>query len=147
MITARITFYGACRDAIEFYKEVFHAKVVKQTLFKDNADMFPMGLSEDMEDLVYYALLQVTDEQGTSYICVEDTPALVFTGKADYQGCQFNSIFDVEVGSDAEVERIYDAFVGDGAKCNVPLCEKGNYSKYASFIDRFGVCWNVYCEK
>ncbi len=147
MVAARLTFFGACREAVDFYCKVFRGKVTKKSYFCDNLSQFPMGLSEEAENLLYSACLQIPDAKENSYICMGDSPVLAFSGSQEMQGCKDNVVFDVELSSVTEVERIYHEFVNDGAKLNIALCTKDNYRSYASFIDRFGVCWNVYCEK
>ena len=146
MIATRLTFYGACKNAIDFYCNVFNGKVIRQSLFQDNINQFPMGVSEETKELVYYALLQVMDDNGSGYISMSDSPVLAFTGRPENQGCRDNVVLDVELNSALSVEQVYEKFMKDGAKCNIALCTNENYSKYASFIDKYGICWNVYCK-
>ncbi len=146
MIAARLTFYGACREAVDFYCKVFKGNIVKKTLFEDHLDQFPMGLSDEAKGFFYFVSLQIPDEKGGNYINMGDSPVLAFMERQENQKCRDNVIFDIKLSSDSEVERIYKAFMDDGAKCNIVLCTKDSYSRYTSFIDRFGVCWNVYCE-
>lgn len=146
MIAARLTFWGACGDAADFYCRTFGGEVVEKTFFGERADQFPMGLSQEAQGYLYSVSLRVADESGEDYISMGDSPVLAFSGKQENSGCRDNIVFDVALRSPAEVERIYGAFMQDGAKCNIALCEKDGYCRYASFIDRFGVCWNVFCR-
>lgn len=147
MIAARLTFLGACRDAADFYCQVFHGDLILKTLFQDHSDQFPMGLSGDAGNFIYSAIVRITDENGRSYISMGDSPVIAFSGRQGDGRCRDNVVFDVNVSSPSEVERIYDAFIHDGARCNIALCTRKGYRKYASFIDRFGICWNVFCPE
>lgn len=147
MIAARLTFFGACKDAADFYCKVFHGELTLKTLFQDHSDQFPMGLSGDARNFVYSVNVRITDENGDSYISMGDSPVIAFSGRQGNGGCRDNVVFDVNVCSPLEVERIYEAFSHDGAKCNIALCTREGYSRYASFIDRFGICWNVFCPE
>ena len=147
MIAARITFYGACRDAVDFYSRVFHAAVEDESLFEDHQNQFPMGLSVGAGKLIFYVRLRIPDEEGDACIIMGDSPILALPGNMERSGCKDNIIFDMKLHSATETERIYNAFMEDGAKCNIPLCSREEYSKYGSFIDRFGICWNLYCMR
>ncbi len=106
-----------------------------------------MELPENAQNFVYSAKVKITDKDGDSYIGMGDSPVIAFSGKQGNGGCRDNVVFDVIVYSPSEVERIYDAFIDDGAKCNIALCTGKGYDRYASFIDRFGICWNVFCPE
>lgn len=41
MIAARITFFGACKDAVDFYGKVFQATAENKSLFRDHHGRFP----------------------------------------------------------------------------------------------------------
>ena len=147
MIAARLTFLGACGEAADFYSRVFRGELAQKTLFRDHSEEFPMGLSETAQNFVYFAVVKITDKDGDSYISMGDSPVAAFSGKQGNGGCRDNVVFDVDVYAPSEVERIYEAFLSDGAKCNIALCTRKGYGRYASFIDRFGICWNVFCPE
>lgn len=47
----------------------------------------------------------------------------------------------IEFESPGDVKRVYDAFINDGAKIDMPICELPWSPCAASVIDRFGVWW------
>jgi len=144
MIAVKLTFWGMCDEAASFYARVFQGKLLEKSLFEENSGKFFEGLSEETKMLVYSATLLVPDKNGDFYIKMGDAPALAFSEVVEKGGCRDHAIFDVELESVPKVEQIYKAFMEDGARCNIPLCIKDDYERYGSFIDRFGVCWNVY---
>lgn len=146
MIAARLTFFGACSEAADFYCKVFGGEIVEKIYFGEQTDQFPIDLSQETCRYIYSISLRVVDESGKSYINMGDSPVLAFAESQGNQGCRDNIVFDMSLGSVEEVDRIYNTFIQDGAKCNIALCEKDGYGRYASFIDRFGVCWNIFSK-
>lgn len=145
MIAVKLTFFGTCKEALEFYTNVFGGEIIEKKIFGEYAEQFPTDLSETAKNYIYSAMLRVPDSNGASYINMGDSPVIVFCEDSGNKGCHDNIIMDVKLDSVNDVERIFENFSQDSAKCNIALCEKDGYEKYASFIDRFGVCWNVFC--
>lgn len=145
MIAVKLTFFGSCREALEFYANVFRGEIIEEKIFGEYVGQFPADLSETVKNYIYSATLRVPDNSGASYINMGDSPVVVFCEDPGSTGCHDNVIMDVKLDSVSDVERIFEKFTQDSAKCNIALCEKDGYKKYASFIDKFGVCWNVFC--
>lgn len=145
MIAVKLTFFGSCREALEFYANVFRGEIIEEKIFGEYVGQFPADLSENVKNYIYSATLRVPDNSGASYINMGDSPVVVFCEDQGSTGCHDNVIMDVKLDSVSDVERIFEKFTQDSAKCNSALCEKDGYEKYASFIDKFGVCWNVFC--
>ena len=145
MIAIKLTFFCSCREALEFYANVFRGEIIEEKIFGEYVGQFPADLSETVKNYIYSATLRVPDNSGASYINMGDSPVVVFCEDPGSTGCHDNAIMDVKLDSVSDVERIFEKFTQDSAKCNIALCEKDGYEKYASFIDKFGVCWNVFC--
>ena len=58
-------------------------------------------------------------------------------------GNKDNVVFEVSDLSSEEIQHIYSSFMQDKAVANIPLGPRPDNQLYTSFIDRFGVCWNL----
>jgi len=118
-ITPTITCKGA-RKAIDFYKEVFHAKV--------NAVMEGPG------GLIGHADLTI----GDSHLMLNDE----FPGMAvapDPSGCSSNSLY---IYTD-NVDAMYDRAVKAGCKVEMPLSDQFWGDRYGKVRDPFGHVWGL----
>ena len=146
MIATRLTLMGKCKEAMDMYCKLLKAELVDVSLFAEHKEQFPVELGDNRKDLIYSAKIKFTYGEQVSYIHMADSPVLAFTDDVRKQGCRDNITFDMELKSSCEVEEIYYAFMECGAKNNVSLQARDGYGMYCSFIDQFGVCWNLYCS-
>lgn len=125
-------FDGRCEEAIEFYKSALGAKVEMLLRMKDSPEQPPPGtVPPGSENKVMHAALRI----GDSIVLASDGQC---SGKAKFDG--FNLTLDV--GSDAEVERLFNA-LNNGGTVRMPLTRTFFASKFGMVQDRFGVGWIV----
>lgn len=141
-VACKVTFYGLCSEAINFYKDIFDCEIAGIEYFKDHAEQFPMGLSDSTQDLIYGAELVFTDDDCRTKICVGDSPVMVFENRKQMAGCKDNITFEVFLDSKADVRRVYNEFLKHNSKINIPL-QDSEIKCYASLIDIYGICWNI----
>ena len=134
MISTKLTFYGACKEALEFYRQLFDGEITKEETFKNRIEAFPMGLDVKYENLIFSAELRILQGNDTCYISIGASGA-----------CKDNVAFDIILENAAEIQNIYDKLMENGGKSNVPLGETKEYTLFGSMIDKFGVCWTLYC--
>lgn len=144
MISAKLTFYGLCRDALMFYKDIFQGEIVSLKTFEEEKEQFPQGVDSSCSQYIYSAEIKITHGDDTSYISMGDSPIITFTGLDGSLACRDNVAFDVKLAEEEESVRIFNGFLNDGAKTNVPLKKTDTYSLFGSLIDRYGVCWSLF---
>jgi len=127
-----INFNGNCREAVEFYAEVFETEAPKIMLFGDMPpdDAFP--LTEETKKLVMHTEIKVKG----SNIMFSDVPA-------DMPFIAGNNISLVLRSSDMEeIKAIFNQLMADG---NVMMeLQETFWSKcYGFVIDKFGIGWQL----
>ena len=142
IIAPHITCGGTCARAIAFYESVFPIESKSITTLGDSplAAMFPV--TPENESFVYHASLRFAC--GTT-ITMGDSITLLLT--PDNPGFYMQPIYDIYGLTVFEINSIYTQFMDIGSVANAQLGPKDEYALFASFIDPFGVCWNLYCDK
>ncbi|MTI49945.1 MAG: hypothetical protein FH761_19105 [Firmicutes bacterium] len=144
-ISSRITFFGNCREAIEFYKEVFEIENVNVETFEDSKEMSNMQLSEDEKRLIFRSELKIKDKESYFSIIMADSPVLAFNkGYIGNKNNVDNITFEVSCITREQIKEIYEKLSAEG-KINISLQTKNSYKLFGSLIDKYGVCWNLYC--
>jgi PhnB protein len=131
-IAIYLTFNGNCKEAMNYYGEIFQADIAWQKTYSDSPEKSP----EDMKDLIMHTELPVTD--GLSLM-----------------GCDFHSGKHKEgyvVGNNVEIvltpktkadaDRVFDALSHGGA-VGMPLQDMFWGSYFGTCKDKFGVKWMI----
>lgn len=144
-ISSRVTFWGNCRKAIEFYKDVFQIESVEIKTFEDASELLHIQLSEDDKKLIYTAELKIESDEHCFSIIMGDSPAVIFSKEHIGNKNNLDNItFEISCITKEQIKIIYEKLSAEG-KTNMALQKKDSYELYGSVIDKHGVCWNLCC--
>ena len=120
-------FNGNCKEAIEYYKEIFNGSLEIMTV-KDTAYESQFA----SENSILHAVL--TSKDGIA-IMSSDTMIghKVEFGSSNYIVINFES--------EEEIDRVYSLFSKDAIKIREELHKAFWGAKYAALVDKFGICW------
>lgn len=139
-IAPNVTFYGCCKEAVEFYSRVFSVESKTIILFRELQGPFSSWINPQNENLVYSALLKF---RGGTTIAFKDSLSMIYQDDGSKGKNKDNIIFEAADLTKEEIQHIYSAFMQDGALTNIALGPRPDNQLYASLIDRFGICWNL----
>ncbi|MCI4661743.1 MAG: VOC family protein [Neomegalonema sp.] len=127
-----LSFDGNCKEAFEFYSDLFDAP---------NPILFPFGETPDAADMplhwhdkIAHACLM---KDGKSILMGGDPPA------PHYKTPQGFNVH-VDLPSVAEVERVF-ADLSEGGSVAMPVQQTFYAKAYALVTDRFGTPWGLIC--
>lgn len=132
-LTTSVSFDGRCEAAFEFYAAQLGGAI--EYLLRWGQSPMVADVSSDWHDKILYARLAL----GPTDLVGADIPPQDFKPP---QG------FSVLLGVDTidEAERIFDA-LADGGAVKMPLEERFWSARYGVVVDRFGIPWDVNCER
>jgi PhnB protein len=125
-----LSFNGNCAQAFNFYAELFGGKIHALMTFGDSPMAAQCGA--DAKALIMHGCVEVLGHQLMGTDATPDHP---------YQGVTGHHIV-VDVGSDDEAQRIFDALAA-GGRIDMPLAETFWARRYGMLVDRFGIAWMV----
>ncbi len=134
-IEAYLSFDGNTRDALNFYKDVFHGAITGVMEWKDippdeSAD--PSDIPDMPDDAIMNSAIRI----GDTTVMMSDNP---FMNTAFGDSVTLNwSHSDV-----AEVKRVWQAFVDAGAEVIMPIEETFFAPLFGQLKDQFGVHWQI----
>jgi PhnB protein len=120
-------FNGNCREAIEYYRDIFNGNVELLMTAKGKfATEFPSENSILHSVLTFYngMIIMASDTR----IGLEST-----IGN--------NNFIVINFESEEEIDRVYALFAKDAINIREKLNKVFWGAKYAEFIDKFGICW------
>lgn len=125
-----INFNGNCREAVEFYAEVFGAEKPKVMTFGEMPQDPKYPLPEEAKDLLGYAQVSIQD---FILMCSDIMPGTPFV--------QGNNI-TITIGSKdiGMIEALFNK-MKEGGTVTMELQETFWSKKYGMLTDRFGVPW------
>nr|WP_295971314.1 VOC family protein [uncultured Bacillus sp.] len=129
-IEAYINFNGNCREAVEYYAQVFGTDKPQIMAFGDGPQDPSFQLPEEAKHLVMHAELIING----SRVMFSDT----FPGTPFIQGNNFSLTFlskDV-----AEIQSVFDK-LKEGGSVEMELQETFWSKYYGMLIDKFGIQW------
>lgn len=133
-VTPNFHMSGNCKEAIQLYKKAFGARI--QSIYC-NSDANPQDYQarQEEEDFVYHAEINICGQR----ILMTDDLA-VFPPKGNTLSLAIT--FDTA----DEVRKVFQVFSG---KCQVisPIQSTTYSSCFVSFVDRFGVRWELMTEQ
>lgn len=129
-VNVYINFNGNCREAVEYYAQVFGIEQPNIMSFGDTPPDPAFPLPEEAKDLVMHARLPISG----SHVMFSD----VFPGMPFVAG---NNISLAIVSKDInEVKSLFDK-LKEGGKVGMELQETFWSKCYGSVVDQFGIEW------
>jgi PhnB protein len=129
-INVYLNFNGNCREAVEFYAEVFNAETAMMMTFGESPADPSYPLPEEAKSLIMHARLEVYG----SAIMFSDT----FPGMPFIQGN--NISLSIVTASMEEITKVFGK-LQEGGKVMMELQETFWSKCYGSLTDKFGVQW------
>lgn len=121
-----IHFDGNCREAIAFYVETLGATLVESSTYGEAPGS---QAPEGERDWIIYAKLMIGDR-----------PLMMSDAPSQFQEARQGFNISIDVGSEAEAERIYAA-LKEGGIVRMELQETFFARRFAMVTDRFGTPW------
>ncbi|ARK29759.1 VOC family protein [Halalkalibacter krulwichiae] len=131
-IDVYINFNGNCREAVEFYADVFGTEKPQFMTFKDAPPNPEYPLPEEANDLIMHTRLMING----STVMFSD----VFPGSPFIQG---NNISLTVVHEDQATIQSYFNKLKEGGKVGMELQETFWSKCYGSVRDQYGVEWQL----
>lgn len=125
-------FPGNCREAMEFYKNVFGGELSMQT-FGDVPDSVPGGLTEENKDKVMHASLEGGD---IKLMASDGSKASAKSAKVD---------LSLGGTDESRLREIFTA-LSEGGEVNQELTKMFWGDTFGSLVDKYGVSWMVNIE-
>jgi PhnB protein len=129
-IEAYLNFNGNCREAVEFYAEVFGTEKPQIMTFGENPPDPEFQLPEEAKNLVMHARLEI---QGSRLMFSDTFPGMPFI--------LGNNITLALVSEDIDEMKSLFHKLGEGGKVSMELQETFWSKCYGSLTDKFGVLW------
>ncbi len=132
VVTVYINFNGNCREAVEFYAEVFNTEKQEIMTFAEMPPDPEFEVPEEARDLVLHTSLDIN---GSTIMFSDILPDTTFiTGN--------NISLTVMTTSVEETEKLFDR-LKEGGNVEMEL-EETFWSKcYGSLTDKFGIVWQL----
>ena len=129
LVQPYLFFEGRCDEALEFYRKVLGAEVIRLMRYKDSPEpaMCPSGA----ENKVMHAAVQI---RGTTVMASDGH----CKGAPSFQGFSLS----IEAKDEADAKRLFDA-LSDGGQVQMPLGKTFFASSFGMVADKFGVGWMV----
>lgn len=134
MVTPYLVFCGNCKDALEFYQNVFKCEAGTSIPY---GEYVPEGISmppENLHDWVLHAEMQIC---GTKFWFADEVSSPARDGMVR---------LTVTVPDAKTAQDIYDALCVNGV-ITLPPTETFYSTFHAALTDKFGVGWNIVAEE
>ena len=131
-----LDFDGNCREAVDFYKEVFKVEGQPIMTYGEGPSDPENPLPEELKDRIMHTYLSL---QGMSLMFSDIWPGMEFVVG--------NNVSIIVVEKDMEeIKRLYEG-LKEGGQVKMELQETFWSKGYASIVDKFGVCWQLSHEE
>ncbi len=134
-VNVYLNFNGNCREAAEFYAEVFGTEKPQIMTFGESPPNPEYPLPEEAKDLVMHTRLNING----SNVMFSDT----FPGMSFIQGNNISLAFVSE--NEDEVKSVFDK-LKKGGKVGMELQETFWSKCYGQITDQFGIEWQLNVE-
>lgn len=135
MIAPYLTFYGNCKEALEFYQGVFKCT---PRMSQPYGDYIPEGLTEvppHLKEWVLHAELEIGE---TVVWFADEAVEPAVTGN--------NVKLVMTTETKKEAERIFNS-LNDDARVILPPTQTFYSSFHAEIIDKYGIIWNIVAKE
>lgn len=129
-IDVYINFNGNCREAVEYYAQVFETEKPKFMTFGETPSHPDYPLPEEAKQLIMHTRLNISG----SNVMFSD----VFPGMPFVEGNNITLAFVTD--NKEEIRKSFDK-LKDGGKVEMELQETFWSKYYGSLIDKFGIHW------
>ncbi len=134
-VNVYLNFNGNCREAVEFYADVFGTEKPQIMTFGDSSPNPEYPLPEEAKNLVMHSRLNISG----STVMFSDT----FPGSPFVLG---NNITLAIVSKNEEEIKSFFHKLKEGGKVNMELQETFWCKCYGQLTDKFGIEWQLNCE-
>lgn len=134
-IEAYLNFDGNCREAVEFYAEVFETGTPQIMTFSDGPQNPDYPVPEEAKHLVMHANIIVS---GSRLMFSDVFPGMPFT--------QGNNISLTVLSKDENELKVWFNKLKEGGKVNMELQETFWSKCYGNLTDKFGIDWQLSME-
>ncbi|MEL7649496.1 MAG: VOC family protein [Sedimentibacter sp.] len=129
-VSVYLIFDGNCREAVDFYADVFNAEKKEVMFFKDAPQRPGEELPEDAKNRVMHTYLEIS---GMKFMFSDTFPGTPFsTG---------NNVSIAVVENDMDKIRSYFNKMKEGGTVDMDLQETFWSKLYGSVTDKFGIPW------
>ncbi|TFE30087.1 VOC family protein [Cohnella luojiensis] len=129
-VDAYLNFNGNCREAVEYYAQVFETEIMMLTTFGDAPPHPDYPLPEEAKHLIMHARLNI---QGSNVMFSDVFPGMPFV--------QGNNISLSIVSKNLEEVKSYFHKLKEGGKIGMELQETFWSKCYGSLTDKLGIEW------
>lgn len=131
-IEVYLYFNGNCREAVEYYSEVFDSGTPRIMAYGETPENPEQPMSDEMKQRVMHATLNIEG----SHVMFSDVPS-------DYPFTVGNNVSLTVVTRDADrIQRLYDKLKPDSV-IKMELQETFWSKSYAMLTDKFGIEWQL----
>lgn len=134
--TPYLYFYDECNDALQYYVDIFGAKILEIATFEDVEFME----DESRKNCIAYASFKL----GESVILANDF--LEKKDKENHSASAQTSIW-LEIEKEADIKLLEEKMLATGATSITKLEETFWDSFYAKVEDKFGIIWELNAQK
>lgn len=135
LVTPNYHFRGDCQDALRLYEEAFHGRLTMVLRYSDAnpSDMATAHMTDEEKNFVYHAEMTIGGQRFMFSDSMDDIP--------HGQNISIVITFDT-------AEEVKHAFgvLREGCSVIHPLQETTYSSCFVSFVDRFGMRWELMTE-
>ncbi len=134
--TPYLYFYDKCDDALNYYIDIFGAKILEKSTFEDMEYME----DESRKNCIAYASFKL----GESVIFAND-----FLEKKNKENCSASAQTSIwlEIEKNADIKLLEEKMLATGSKSIIKLEETFWDSLYAKIEDKLGIIWELNAQK
>lgn len=126
-----IFFDGNCREAVEFYADVFETAAPRFILYGEAPPDPDAPLPDEAKDLILYTSLLIN---GSNIMFADNTPGMPYV--------KGNNVTLVYGSKNAEELQTYFARLTEGGIVHMPLQPTFFSPSYGMVTDKYGIMWH-----
>lgn len=129
---AYLGFQGNCKEALDFYKEVFDGEISQISTYGES----PMESQKEFSDKIMHARLQFGDT------------LMMFSDMMGEKEADAGSMISLSIECDNldQLEKVFSK-ISEGGKVTMPLQDQFWGARFGMLTDKFGIHWMFNCEK
>lgn len=134
--TPYLYFYDECNDALNYYVDIFDAKILEKATFEDVEFME----DESRKNCIAYASFKL----GESVILAND---FLEKKRKENRSVSSQTSIWLEIETVADIKLLEEKMLATGSKSITKLEETFWDSFYAKIEDKFGIIWELNAQK